>query len=374
MTDNANRALLPAGLRDLLPPHADHEAAVVAQLMQDFAAQGYERVKPPLIEFEESLLSGSGKAMAKQTFRVMDPVSQRMMGLRSDMTLQTARIATTRLVGQPRPLRLSYAGQVLRVKGSQLRPERQFGQAGIELIGVDNAAADAEVIALAVRSLRDLGIDRISVDLAMPTLVGEIVAELGGGEDLKEAIDYRDVAAALAAKSGPAKLLARLIEAVGPAGEALARLKALDLPPKAALLRERLAQVLALLERAAPDLKLTIDPVESRGFDYQIGLAFTLFARGHSGEIGRGGRYRANGESAVGATLFMDTVLEAAPEQPSPRRLFVPLGTDAAQTERLRAEGWVTLAGLSPVEDPIAEARRMGCSHALVDGVLAAAN
>ncbi|MEA4837855.1 MAG: ATP phosphoribosyltransferase regulatory subunit [Rhodospirillaceae bacterium] len=374
MTDNANRALLPAGLRDLLPPHADHEAAVVAQLMRDFAAQGYERVKPPLIEFEESLLSGSGKAMAKQTFRVMDPVSQRMMGLRSDMTLQTARIATTRLVGQPRPLRLSYAGQVLRVKGSQLRPERQFGQAGIELIGVDNAAADAEVIALAVRSLRDLGIDRISVDLAMPTLVGEIVAELGGGEDLKEAIDYRDVAAALAAKSGPAKLLARLIEAVGPAGEALARLKALDLPPKAALLRERLAQVLALLERAAPDLKLTIDPVESRGFDYQIGLAFTLFARGHSGEIGRGGRYRANGESAVGATLFMDTVLEAAPEQPSPRRLFVPLGTDAAQTERLRAEGWVTLAGLSPVEDPIAEARRMGCSHALVDGVLAAAN
>lgn len=374
MTDNANRALLPAGLRDLLPPHADHEAAVVAQLMRDFAAHGYERVKPPLIEFEESLLSGSGKAMAKQTFRVMDPVSQRMMGLRSDMTLQTARIATTRLVGQPRPLRLSYAGQVLRVKGSQLRPERQFGQAGIELIGVDNAAADAEVIALAVRSLRDLGIDRISVDLAMPTLVGEIVAELGGGEDLKEAIDYRDVAAALAAKSGPAKLLARLIEAVGPAGEALARLKALDLPPKAALLRERLAQVLALLERAAPDLKLTIDPVESRGFDYQIGLAFTLFARGHSGEIGRGGRYRANGESAVGATLFMDTVLEAAPELPSPRRLFAPLGTDAAQAERLRAEGWVTLAGLSPVEDPIAEARRMGCSHALVDGVLAAAN
>lgn len=374
MTDNANRALLPAGLRDLLPPHADHEAAVVAQLMQDFAAQGYERVKPPLIEFEESLLSGSGKAMAKHTFRVMDPVSQRMMGLRSDMTLQTARIATTRLVGQPRPLRLSYAGQVLRVKGSQLRPERQFGQVGIELIGVDNAAADAEVIALAVRSLRDLGIDRISVDLAMPTLVGEIVAELGGGEELKDAIDYRDVAAALAAKSGPAKLLARLIEAVGPAGEALARLKALDLPPKAALLRERLSQVLDLLERAAPDLPLTIDPVESRGFDYQIGLAFTLFARGYSGEIGRGGRYRANGEGAVGATLFMDTVLEAAPVPPSPRRLFVPLDTDAALAEGLRAEGWVTLAGLSPVEDPIAEARRMGCSHALADGVLVAAN
>ena len=97
--------------------------------------------------------------MAPHTFRLMDPVSQRMMAVRADMTLQVARIATTRLDNAPRPLRLSYAGQVLRVRGSQLRPERQFGQAGIELIGVDNAAADAEVIALCRRSADGSGHD-----------------------------------------------------------------------------------------------------------------------------------------------------------------------------------------------------------------------
>src|SRR5215813_10043670 len=132
MSDLAQRALLPAGLRDILPPEAALESATVERLMAAFAAQGYERVKPPLVEFEDSLLSGSGVAMRPHTFRLMDPVSQRMMGLRADMTLQVARIAVTRLVNAPRPLRLCYAGQVLRVKGDDLRPERQFGQVGAE--------------------------------------------------------------------------------------------------------------------------------------------------------------------------------------------------------------------------------------------------
>ncbi len=137
MNEPANRALLPAGLRDILPPFAEYEAKVVGRLAKYFTAHGYERVKPPLIEFEESLLSEAGAAMAPHSFRLMDPVSQRMLAVRADMTLQVARIATTRLANAPRPLRLSYAGQVLRVRGSQLRPERQFGQAGIELIGAD---------------------------------------------------------------------------------------------------------------------------------------------------------------------------------------------------------------------------------------------
>src|SRR3954465_9244344 len=112
MTDDLppNSALLPAGLRDLLPPDAETEASAVEALMTVFAAHGYQRVKPPLLEFEDSLLAGSAAALADQTFRIMDPDSQRMMGLRADTTPQVARIATTRLGAAPRPLRLSYAG------------------------------------------------------------------------------------------------------------------------------------------------------------------------------------------------------------------------------------------------------------------------
>ena len=149
MNEALHPALLPLGLSDLLPPEAAVEARVVSAMMAVLESHGYERVKPPLMEFEENLLSGAGAAMAKETFRLMDPISQRMIGLRADMTTQVARIASTRLADAPRPLRLCYAGQVLRVKGSQLRPERQVGQVGAELIGTDSVTADLEVVALA---------------------------------------------------------------------------------------------------------------------------------------------------------------------------------------------------------------------------------
>jgi ATP phosphoribosyltransferase regulatory subunit len=115
MTDilPAHLALLPAGLRDVLPPEAENEAISVEKLMAGFAQHGYQRVNPPLVEFEDSLLAGSGEAMGEQTFRLMDPDSQRMMGLRADMTPQVARIAATRLINAPRPLRLSYLGSCL---------------------------------------------------------------------------------------------------------------------------------------------------------------------------------------------------------------------------------------------------------------------
>src|SRR5271157_4644155 len=155
MTDDlpTNPALLPAGLLDLLPPDAETEASAVEALMGVFTAHGYQRVKPPLLEFEDSLLAGSGSAVADQTYRLMDPDSQRMMGLRADTTPQVARIATTRLAGAPRPLRLSYAGQCLRVRGTQLAPERQVAQAGIELIGPDSPAADAEMVLVGAEAL-----------------------------------------------------------------------------------------------------------------------------------------------------------------------------------------------------------------------------
>ena len=106
MSSSGERFLLSAGLSDGLPPDAGFEAATIERLIGCFAAWGYDRVKPPLIEFEDSLLSGPGEAMAADTFRLMDPVSQRMMGLRADITPQVGRIAASRLRNMPRPVRL----------------------------------------------------------------------------------------------------------------------------------------------------------------------------------------------------------------------------------------------------------------------------
>ncbi|MBT5751281.1 MAG: ATP phosphoribosyltransferase regulatory subunit, partial [Rhodospirillaceae bacterium] len=179
MNDLPNKGLLPAGLSDVLPPEAAQEATVAEGLVNCLASHGFERVKPPLVEFEESLLAGAGAATAGQTFRLMDPVSQHMMGIRSDMTVQVARIATTRLADVPRPLRLSYGGQILRVRGTQLRPARQISQVGCELIGSASIAADVEVVLLAVEALEKIGVPEISIDLTMPTLVPAVADEMG---------------------------------------------------------------------------------------------------------------------------------------------------------------------------------------------------
>ena len=179
MNDAPHPALLPTGMHDLLPPEAEIEARVVAQLMTTLAAHGYERVKPPLVEFEETLLSGAGAAMASATFRMMDPGSHRMIGVRADMTPQIARIAAARLGDAPRPLRLSYAGQVLRVTGSEIRPERQVGQVGAELIGADGVAADVEAIAVAAEALAAIGVPQLSVDITLPTLVPAVAEAYG---------------------------------------------------------------------------------------------------------------------------------------------------------------------------------------------------
>jgi ATP phosphoribosyltransferase regulatory subunit len=379
MNEPLHPALLPLGLRDLLPPDAAAEALVVGRMMAVLESHGYQRVKPPLVEFEESLLSGPGAAMAQETFRLMDPVSQRMIGIRADMTPQVARIAATRLKHAARPLRLAYAGQVLRIKGGQLRPERQIGQVGAELIGADGAAADVEAIALAAEALAGLGIAGLSVDLTLPRLVPALCESLGIGsrqsDSIRAALDHKDAAKLAELGGAAAPLLGKLLAAAGPAATALAALAPLALPPAAMAERARLVEVVTLLGTVAPDLKITIDPVESRGFQYDTGISFSFFARAGRAELGRGGRYVAgNGapEPATGFTLYTDTVLGVVPTPEPRRRLYLPAGVPLAAGRKLREEGWVTIAGLAAEGDVAAAAKRLDCGHALIDGKIVA--
>jgi ATP phosphoribosyltransferase regulatory subunit len=379
MNDLSHPALLPSGLYDLLPPAAEIEAAAVAQMMAALAAHGYQRVKPPLLEFEETLLSGAGAAMAPFTFRLMDPASHRMIGLRADMTPQVARIAATRLGHMPRPLRLSYAGQVLRVKGSEIRPDRQIGQVGAELIGAAGAAADVEAIAVAAEALAAAGVPRLSVDLTLPTLVPAVIEACGLDEHrarmLRAALDRKDSAAVVALAGAAGALLQRLLAAAGPAAAALAALERLSLPQRARDERERLGAVLDGLAAAMPDLQVTVDPVENRGFEYHTGISFSFFAGAMAGlgELGRGGRYEAgdpaNPEPATGFTLYTDMVLRTLPQARDPRRVLAPLGSDPARLRALRAAGWIVIAALEPAADWRAEARRLGCDYLLVGDV-----
>jgi len=278
-------------------------------------------------------------------------------------------------------LRLSYAGQVLRVKGSEMRPERQVGQAGAELIGAEGPAADVEAIAVAGEALATVGVPHLSVDVTLPTLVPAIAeAYRITGERaaaLRAALDHKDAAAVAALAGDAGDLLTRLIAAAGTGSATRAALDRLDLPKRAREDRKRLGAVLDGLAAAVPNLKVTVDPVENRGFEYHTGISFTFFARvdpGHGplGELGRGGRYQAGApatpEPATGFTLYTDTILRTLPPVPRRRRVLVPPSADRERAAALREAGWITVAALARAANWQAEARRLGCSYVLVDG------
>lgn len=368
-------ALLPAGFVDLLTPDARTEAEGVTTLMGVFASHGYNRVRPPLMEFEETLLAGSGAALAEQSFRVMDPDSRRMMVLRPDITPQIARMAATRLSGLPRPLRLSYAGPCVVVMPAAAEESgRQIMQAGIELIGPDVPEADAEVVTVAAQALERLGVPGVSFDLTMPPFVPALLEEAGiapsARQALLRALDRKDAAAVAELGGALSETLIALLRAAGPAAQAVSLLNQITLPPKARAILQRLIDAVEAVHAQRPDLRLTVDPVEFRGWKYHTGVCVTVFAVGRAEELGRGGRYLCNdNEPACGLTFRPDVLFRMIPAaQPLPCVYLMP-GADSATAASLRAKGYATLTALPAASgqhtDHSAEAVRLGCSHVL---------
>jgi ATP phosphoribosyltransferase regulatory subunit len=357
--------LLPEGLRDRLPPQAEAASRLLHRIIVAIGRHGYDRVSPPLAEFEESLVGRLKSARAQDLLRVVDPVSQRTLAFRPDITGQVGRIAVTRMGHRARPLRLAYGGPVLKLRATQLRPERELIQAGAELIGSDALPAVIESLQVAIEALRTAGVTAITVDLTLPDLVETLAA---GAMPLpperidavRALLDAKD-AGGLAALGAEAYL--PFIAAAGPIVPALERLRALD-PTQA--LSSRLAAIEAIRDAIGDDVTLTLDPTERHGFEYQKWIGFSLFGDGLSGEIGRGGTYTVlhpdgREEPAVGFSLYLDPLVDAGLGIEPKQRIFLGQGSDTAVARTLRADGWITIAALSAEDDPAA----LGCTHAL---------
>ena len=360
--------LLPEGLEDRLPQSAAAAARIERAVLAALDAHGYDRVRPPLIEFMRSMAQRleHGRMDGVKTrhlFRFVDPKSLRTLALRSDMTPQVGRIAATGLAGKPRPLRLCYAGQVARIAGDQLDPRREALQLGAELIGSDTVAAAAEVVELAIASLEAAGATGISVDFTLPDLVDTLAAEefpldSEQVQAVRRELDAKD-AGALREAGGEAYV--PLLYASGPFDEAIEKLALLDAQ---GALATRIAGLRQIAARVSGRARLTLDPAERHGFEYQTWFGFTVYAEGVRGTLGRGGTYRIGGtdEPATGFSLYPEELVEAAKAaEPSAKAVFLPLGHDREAAQKLRAEGWRTIAALSDADDAAA----LGCSHRL---------
>ena len=357
--------LLPEGLSVRLPPQAEASARLVRDVLDTVASHGYAHVQPPLAEFEETLVARLKSARAQDLLRAVDPVSQRTLALRPDMTAQVGRIAVTRMAGAARPLRLSYAGPVLKLRANQLRPEREQLQVGAELIGTDSVAAATEIVSVAIEALQSAGVTGITVDFTLPDLVDRLAAgpmplspdEI---EAVRAELDAKD-AGALAAQGERAQPYLTLIEAAGPFHAAMDRLEAIKVD---GALDSRIAALRAIAKPIGWDITLTLDPTERHGFEYQSWFGFSIFAEGFVGEVGRGGSYTilhgdGREEPAMGFSLYPDPLIDAGFGKSVSRRIFLPLGHDAERGKALRAEGWQTVAALGAQD----KGEALDCTH-----------
>src|SRR5690606_1301772 len=271
--------LLPEGLEDRLPQSAAAAARIERAVIEVLDRHGYDRVRPPLIEFMQSMARRMDGVKTRRLFRFVDPKSLRTLALRSDITPQVGRIAATGLSGKARPLRLCYAGQVVRIAGDPLDPRRENLQLGAELIGRDTVAAAAEIVELAIASLEAAGAKGISVDFTLPDLVDT----LAGGEfpltpeqvqAVRRELDAKD-AGGLREAGGEAYL--PLLYASGPFPDALAKLAGIDTIGVLATRIEALRQIAARVEGRA---RLTLDPSERHGFESPTWFGLPIYSVG----------------------------------------------------------------------------------------------
>ena len=308
--------VLPEYVDDILPAEAEQIEALRRELLDHFRGRGYRLVQPPLIEHLESLLTGTGRDLELQTFKLVDPLSGRLLGVRADITPQVARI-DAHLLNEPGVTRLCYAGSVLRTVAHGVAQSREVLQIGAELYGDPEIGADREVLGLLLSSLEAVSVHGLHLDLGHVGVYRALAGAAGiAGSDadteLFDAMRGKDraaVAEITAHLPAPWRdAFVALPSLYGPADEVLsaARERLPDTPPIAGAL-----SALATLAATARDSvrALHIDLADLRGYHYQNGASFSVFTEGEPNAIGRGERYDGIGKAfgrarpATGFTL-----------------------------------------------------------------------
>ena len=352
------RWLLPEHIEDVLPAEARVIERLRRAILDLFESHGYELVAPPLLEYVESLLSGTGRDLDLATFKLVDQLSGRMMGVRADHTPQVARI-DAHLLNRQGVARLCYCGSVLHTVPAGMTKMREPIQIGAELYGHAGLEADVEIVQLMISALKIAGIERIHIDLGNPTIYRAMAAgtDPENAEELFHAVQQKDAVgagklAALTTMHGGLEVIGRARRELPRTAEISAALDAL----------EKLAA-----QCAAPGVDISVDLAELGGFNYESGLVFAAFTPGSPDAIARGGRYDEVGASfgrarpATGFTMDLRQLAGLAKADGRRPAILAPCSEDArAAIDALRAKGEIVI-----VELPGHDSSELGCDRKL---------
>jgi ATP phosphoribosyltransferase regulatory subunit len=292
---------LPTGVKIYLPDEAARLRGLQERLMAVFRLWGFREVMTPTYEFFDVLAVGTDEALQERMFRFVDRETGRMLALRADVTPQIARIAATRLRDRPKPYRLAYRTNVFRYDEPRVGRQREFYQAGVELIGLDKPEADAEMIAMAIEGFRAAGLTRFQIEVGQVEFARGVLEGLAVEREvaraLRDALRRKDAAelgrlvGELSVPLPAADLLLALPTLHGRGAEVLGRAGRLAQNPRSERAVASLAEVHRLLTAYGLADAIMLDLGEVRGFDYYSGVAFEGYAEGYGAELCGGGRY-----------------------------------------------------------------------------------
>jgi ATP phosphoribosyltransferase regulatory subunit len=366
--------LLPENIDDILPPEAGRIERLRRRLLEVFRVHGYQLVVPPMLEYLESLLSGTGHDLDLRTFKLVDQLSGRMMGLRADITPQVARI-DAHLLNREGVTRLCYCGSVLHARPRGLDATREPLQIGAEIYGHAGIESDREIQGLAMQALRASGVREPRIDLGHVAIFRALCRRGGVApeqeSELHQALEAKDVPSLETAtrrlpKATRAALLA-LPELYG--GRAVLARAAKTLPRHPEIVRA-LRDLRALT--APSDFSIGVDLADLRGYHYHTGVVFAAYAPGMSNAVALGGRYDEVGKAfgrarpATGFSMDLRELARIAPTGRERGAIRAPSSRDSRLAEaiaRLRRGGEAVVVDLPGHGGARGE---LGCDRALV--------
>ena len=369
--------LLPEFIEDVLPAEAARIEQLRRQLLDLFKVHGYQYVIPPMLEYLESLITGTGHDLDLATFKVVDQLTGRLMGVRADTTPQAARI-DAHILNQQGVSRLCYAGTVLRTKPDGLARTREPLQLGAELFGHAGIEADIEIQRLMIKALQLMGLSDLHIDFSHVAIFENLIQSANIQPALEQAL-Y----AALQSKdkSAVASLASCLDATIQQALMALTDLngdvtmldKAESVLPKLQAITKAVAELRAVAANLSDlNVQVGFDLSELRGYHYHSGMVFAAYAQGYAGPLALGGRYDEVGSAfgrarpATGFSLDLRGVITALAPATLPKAILAPAGCEKdllSEIEALRIEGLVVIQALPNVTT---NAKELNCDSQLV--------
>ena len=368
--------LLPEQIADVLPSQARRIEELRRSLIDGARSYGFEMVMPPLLEHLESLLSGTGHALDLKTFKLVDQLSGRTLGLRADTTPQVARI-DAHLLNRQGVARLCYCGPVLHTRADNAQSTREPLQFGAEIYGHGGLEADLEIIDLALDGLHAAGVDDVLLDLGDARIVRAVLGGAKADEAVIDALARKDEAALTElARPLPADVqhgLAALLRLYGGPGVLDAARAALAARPLVARALDDLAWLANHVQAAHPAVRIGFDLADISGYAYYSGARFSLYGAAANAALARGGRYDEVGavfgrnRPAVGFSLDVKALVQAAAQHPAMAAIRAPWGEGAAlraAVRRLREQGQMVVCTLPGHEH---EAQEYDCDRELIE-------